>query len=218
MHACLNVCVQNGWMSSKPIKGTARRDLSDAIRDRDLRTALHQDEKARAENLMIVDLVRNDFGRVCTVGSVEVTHLMAVETYATVHQMVSTIEGSLRPEFDAVDAIVATFPGGSMTGAPKKRTMQILRELESDNGTSGSSNGGDQGRQQGCRGVYSGAAGFIALDGRLDLSIIIRTALIRNESVTVGAGGAIIALSDPEQVHTYHTIQHNRRKLLLMLL
>ena len=186
-------------MSSKPIKGTARRDLSDVARDRELRLALSQDEKARAENLMVVDLVRNDFGRVCTVGSVEVTHLMAVETYATVHQMVSTIEGSLRPQFDAVDAIVATFPGGSMTGAPKKRTMQILRELES---IPGKSSDGDRGNQ-GSRGVYSGAVGYIALDGRLDLSIIIRTALVRNESVSVGAGGAIIALSDPDQVPTH---------------
>ena len=130
---------------------------------------------------MIVDLVRNDLGRVATVGSVQVPGLMKVETYKTVHHMVSTIRAKLRPHLSIVDALVATFPGGSMTGAPKVRTMEIIEEIEKRG-----------------RGVYSGAIGYIAKSGAADLNIAIRTAVISGDDITVSCGGAIIALSDPD--------------------
>jgi para-aminobenzoate synthetase len=168
-------------VESKPIKGTARRDLADIKRDEAIAAQLQSDEKSRAENLMIVDLVRNDLGRVCQVGSVRVPNIMEVETYASVHQLVSTITGRLRPSCNVIDAIVATFPGGSMTGAPKKRTMGIIDSIE--------------GRP---RGIYSGAIGYIGSNNVMDLSIVIRTAVMTGDNITVSAGGAIVAMSDPE--------------------
>lgn len=166
-------------MISKPIKGTARRNRDDLQADRLIAKQLQQSEKAQAENLMIVDLVRNDLGKVCEVGSVSVPKLMDIETYISVHQMVSTIEGKLSKTCDAIDAIQATFPGGSMTGAPKLRTMQLIESLEPRN-----------------RGVYSGAIGYIGLNGVVDLNIVIRTAVLNEQNITIGAGGAIVALSD----------------------
>ncbi|TDH73453.1 hypothetical protein CCR75_007995 [Bremia lactucae] len=168
----------NGWMESKPIKGTRPRGLNPES-EKTIIAELANCEKDRAENMMIADLVRNDFGVVARVGSVHVPCLMGVETYATVHQLVTTVRAQRRENVDVVDVLRATFPGGSMTGAPKKRTMKIIRELE-----------------RAPRGIYSGGLGFISIDGSCDLNIIIRTAIVTPQSVTLGAGGAIVALSD----------------------
>lgn len=175
-----------GWCQAKPIKGTVPR-AQDPEADARAAAWLADDPKTRAENLMIVDLMRNDLSRVCDPASVQVPVLMGVESYATVHQLVSTVRGRVLPGRTVVDVLRATFPAGSMTGAPKPRTLEIIEKLE--------------GR---ARGIYSGALGTIS-PVRSDLSVVIRTTVLTSRDgglatrLSVSAGGAIVADSDPDE-------------------
>jgi para-aminobenzoate synthetase component 1 len=170
----------DGAVETRPIKGTSPRGIGPE-HDAHLGRALTESEKDRAENLMIVDLLRNDLSRVCVPGSVRVPELFALEHYSTVHHLVSTVIGHLGPEADAIGLLRAAFPGGSITGAPKVRAMEIIAELEPSR-----------------RGVYCGTVAYISLTGAADSSIVIRTYLARHGRVYFSAGGGIVADSDPE--------------------
>ncbi len=166
-------------VETRPIKGTRPRGKT-ADEDASLRQALFNSEKDRAENLMIVDLMRNDLSRVCRPHSVKLTDLFAIESYATVHHLVSTVVGELNPDLGATDLLRATFPGGSITGAPKIRAMAILNELEPT-----------------ARGPYCGILGYFGFDGSFDSSILIRTIAIKNSLATFQVGGGVVADSTP---------------------
>ena len=167
-------------VETRPIKGTRPRGLG-PMHDAALGRALSESDKDRAENVMIVDLLRNDLSRVCRAGTVRVPELFALEQHPTVHHLVSTVVGELEPDADAVDLLQAAFPGGSITGAPKVRAMEIIAELEPTR-----------------RGVYCGSVGYLSTSGAMDTSIVIRTYVALGGEVYFQAGGGIVADSDPE--------------------
>ncbi|MBK3422693.1 aminodeoxychorismate synthase component I, partial [Methylobacterium ajmalii] len=167
-------------VETRPIKGTARR-ADDPAQDRARAEALAADPKERAENVMIVDLLRNDLSRICAPHSVAVPTLCGIETYAGVHHLVSAVTGTLKEGADGLDLLAATFPGGSITGAPKLRAMDIITEIEGD-----------------AREAYCGAIGWIGFDGSLDTSIAIRTVMLDDTCAVLQAGGGVTLLSDPE--------------------
>jgi len=167
--------VQNGVVTARPMKGTAPRG-ADTMSDEASKARLMESRKDRAENLMIVDLIRNDFGRLAKTGAVRTRDLFAVESYPTVHQMVSTIDAELRPGIGIEDLIRAVFPCGSVTGAPKIRAMEVIRELESEP-----------------RGVYCGSIGVFSPDGSASLNVAIRTLTISGDEGTLGVGSAVVA-------------------------
>lgn len=182
----------NGKVTTKPIKGTRPRG-ENPVADAQLKLALHDSEKDRAENLMIVDLLRNDISKVCEHGSVRVPKLFAVESYANVHHLVSTITGRLDSDKTPLDLLEHSFPGGSITGAPKIRAMQIIEELEPHR-----------------RSIYCGSIGYLSFSGKMDSSITIRTLLCQNGKIHCWAGGGIIADSETadEYQETYNKVNN----------
>jgi len=175
------VRVQDGRVDTRPIAGTRPRGSTpaeDAINSLDLLVS----EKERAEHIMLVDLARNDLGRVCVTGSISVGELMTLEDYSHVIHIVSDVSGLLRPDADAVDVIRAAFPGGTITGCPKVRCMQVLRELEPV-----------------ARGLYTGSLGYIGFDGTMDLNIAIRTMVVQGHRLSFHVGAGIVADSEPER-------------------
>jgi para-aminobenzoate synthetase component 1 len=172
--------VESGVIETRPIKGTRPRGSNPAL-DAALARELEASEKDRAENLMIVDLLRNDVGRVAKLGSVQVPVLLGLETYATVHHLVSVVTAALDDGKTAADLLQAAFPGGSVTGAPKIRAMEIIAELEPTE-----------------RGPYCGAIGYLSAGGAMDTNIVIRTLLIDRDRITFQVGGGIVADSDPQ--------------------
>lgn len=172
---------RDGVVSTKPMKGTRPRGADPAVDER-LRRELLESEKERAENLMIVDLMRNDLGRIAELGTVTVPSLLEVEEYAHVHQLVSTVRARIRHPLTVLDVVQSAFPAGSMTGAPKRSAMTILHELE-----------------EGPRGVYSGAFGYLGIDGSADLAMVIRSIVLTPAGASIGTGGGITALSVAEE-------------------
>ncbi len=172
--------IRDGVASTRPIAGTRPRS-DDAATDQRLLDELISDPKERAEHVMLIDLERNDLGRICEAGSVQVDEMMIIESYAHVHHIVSNVQGKVRDDVTPGAAIGAVFPGGTITGCPKVRCMEIISELES-----------------GARGAYTGSFGYLNRDGSLDLNILIRTIVVRENTVTFRAGSGIVADSQPD--------------------
>jgi para-aminobenzoate synthetase component 1 len=189
--------LENGHVETRPIKGTRPRGATPEM-DSQLARELIESEKERAENVMIVDLLRNDLGRVCKIGSVAVPELFVIEEYSTVHHLVSTVVGELEKGLDAVDVLRACFPGGSITGAPKIRSMEIIDELEPTE-----------------RGIYCGSIGYLGHDGNMNTSIVIRTMVVCDDRVYFQVGGAIVADSQPAD--EYDETLHKARALMMAL-
>ena len=183
---------EHGRVEARPIKGTIAR-AADPEADRARAGALLASTKDRAENVMIVDLLRNDLSRVCVPGSVEVPVLCGLESYAAVHHLTSVVRGRLRPGLGATDLIAACFPGGSITGAPKIRAMDVISSLETV-----------------ARGVYCGAIGYLGFDGSMNLNIAIRTAVLGKGRAVVQAGGGITLLSDPAAEYAETLVKADR--------
>jgi anthranilate synthase component 1 len=176
--------LEDGIVTVRPIAGTRHRGATEA-EDQALEAELLADPKERAEHLMLIDLGRNDVGRVCEIGSVKVTERMVVERYSHVMHIVSNVTGKLKPGLTAIDVLRATFPAGTLSGAPKIRAMEIIDELEPVK-----------------RGIYAGAVGYLAWSGNMDTAIAIRTAVIKDGVLHIQAGGGIVADSDPEAEDT----------------
>jgi para-aminobenzoate synthetase component 1 len=193
----LRVYGKDRTVETRPIKGTRPRGETKE-EDRRLATELMQSEKDRAELVMIVDLERNDLGRVCRFGSVRVPDLAALEPYASVFHLVATVTGELAPDRNVADLLRATFPGGSITGAPKVRAMEIIDELEPVS-----------------RGPYTGSLGYFSFSGDADLNILIRTLIVQGDRVCFHAGGGIVADSDPEA--EYMETLHKARGMMKAL-
>jgi anthranilate synthase component 1 len=179
----MHVRLEDGVASVRPIAGTRWRGQSEA-EDVALEQELLEDPKERAEHVMLVDLGRNDVGRVSQYGTVQVKELMVIERYSHVMHIVSHVEGQIRPNLNAFDLMRATFPAGTVSGAPKVRAMEIIEELEGQR-----------------RGLYAGAVGYFSYDGSMDTCIAIRTMLMQGDHVYVQAGAGIVADSDPAREH-----------------
>jgi anthranilate synthase component 1 len=188
------VRVRDGKVTIRPIAGTRRRG-GDAAEDKALADDLLADAKELAEHLMLLDLGRNDAGRVAQVGTVKVTEQMSIEAYSHVMHIVSNVEAVLDPKFDAIDALLAGFPAGTVSGAPKVRAMEIIDELEPDR-----------------RGVYAGCIGYFGANGEMDTCIALRTAVVKDEVMYVQAGGGIVADSIPES-----EFQESRNKAMALI-
>ncbi len=175
--------IEGDTIISQPIKGTAKRYAGDDLQDAMDKLALYESIKDRTENVMTVDLVRNDLSRICEAGSVQVKELFGIYSFATVHQMISTIEGKLKKNTSVVEIIQATFPMGSMTGAPKKKVMELIDDNETND-----------------RGLFSGSIGYISPDGNADFNVVIRSIFYNEETKKIWsyAGGAITHKSEPE--------------------
>jgi anthranilate synthase component 1 len=175
------VSVRDGWVSTRPIAGTRPRGQT-AAADIDLARELHAHPKERAEHVMLIDLERNDLGRICEAGTVQVDELMTIESYAHVHHIVSNVRGQLRANATPGDVLAAVFPGGTITGCPKVRCMEIIAELETT-----------------ARGAYTGSFGYLNRDGSMDMNILIRSLEVAGDQLSLRAGAGIVADSNPER-------------------
>ena len=189
--------VRNGLVETKPIKGTRPR-LDNALQDAQMVSELHHSTKDRAENLMIVDLLRNDLGKNCSPGSIQVPKLFEVESFTHVHHLVSTITGQLAPGRDALTLLRDCFPGGSITGAPKQRAMEIIEHIEPHR-----------------RGIYCGVIGYVGYDGNMDSNIVIRTLVYAKNEISFATGGGIVADSDATEEYQ-ETLDKGKALLYLL--